>query len=122
MCITNLFSFFQEIVDSKKTVEIESIVGELLAKKDKKKEDKRSGSEGKERHRSSKSKRSDKDREREKERRKRKPKTLPLDWKEFKRDGHKVHHFRRFKFEISKLEKDKRRHRRGSRDRDRRSR
>uniref|UniRef100_A0A1B6DHG0 Uncharacterized protein n=1 Tax=Clastoptera arizonana TaxID=38151 RepID=A0A1B6DHG0_9HEMI len=108
-------------VDTKKTEEIESIVGEILAKKDKKRDDKRSGSEEKDRHRSSKSKKSNRDRDHE--RRKRKPKTLPLNWNEFKKDGHKVHHFRRFKFEVSKLEaKEKRSHRRRSRSRDRRSR
>ncbi|XP_054280868.1 uncharacterized protein LOC128998666 isoform X2 [Macrosteles quadrilineatus] len=91
------------------------LVGEVLAKKSKREAERRKGrsrSQSEERHRS-KSKKSDKDRERSKNR-----KILPSSWIEFKKEGHKLRHFRRFKYEVEKEKlRDKKRHRRNSRSR-----
>lgn len=106
---------------TKRTVEIESIVGELFANKLKAKEEERKHSDSRERRRKSSKRSPDKDRERSS--RRRKVKTLPHDWAEFKKEGHRIHNFRRFKYEVEKEElREKRRHRRGSRDRRSRSR
>lgn len=54
--------------------------------------------------RRNKSKRSDKERSKKKLK-------LPLSWNEFKKEGHKIHHFRRFKYEVEKDDlRDKKRH------------
>lgn len=85
----------------------------MLAKKSKREAERRKGrsrSPSEERRRN-KSKKSDKDRERSKPKKK-----LPNSWNEFKKEGHKLRHFRRFKYEVEKEKlREKKRHRRSSR-------
>lgn len=108
---TILLSFTGNL-DSLSSIDISALVGEVLAKKLKREAEKPRG-KGRSRSKSpsddrrrSKSKRSDKERLRKKLK-------MPLNWKEFKKEGHKIRHFRRFKYEIEKSElREKKRHKR----------
>lgn len=76
------------------------VVGEVLAKKFKLREER--GREKRRSHsgerRRSKHKRTEKD-EKEKSKKKR---VMPTSWIQFKKEGHKVYHFRRFKYLVEK--------------------